>query len=100
MPMEMFNEIVKKAKSEGVSSIHLYNWTEPLVHPRIGEFIEIINSAGISSGISTNLNISKNMEQALKAEPSFFAFHYLVFTKKLTSLGMLVATLKLSRKTC
>ncbi|AZC26123.1 MULTISPECIES: radical SAM protein [Pseudomonas] len=87
MPMEMFNEIVKKAKSEGVSSIHLYNWTEPLVHPRIGEFIEIINSAGISSGISTNLNISKNMEQALKAEPSFFRISLSGFYQETYELG-------------
>ena len=72
MPIETFREIVEKAKLEGVHSIHLYNWTEPLIHPRIGEFIEAINAAGLASGISTNLNIAKNMEKALRAEPSFF----------------------------
>lgn len=72
MQLEMFRQIVEKAKAEGVRSIFLYNWTEPLVHPKIGEFIEIINAAGMASGISTNLNLSKNMEKALLAEPAYF----------------------------
>ncbi|MBR7197986.1 radical SAM/SPASM domain-containing protein [Pseudomonas sp. 14A] len=72
MQLEMFRQIVEKAKAEGVRSIFLYNWTEPLVHPKIGEFIEIINAAGMASGISTNLNLSKNMEKVLLAEPAYF----------------------------
>ena len=72
MQLEMFRQIVEKAKAEGVRSIFLYNWTEPLVHPKIVEFIEIINAAGMASGISTNLNLSKNMEKALLAEPAYF----------------------------
>ncbi|WP_434597746.1 radical SAM protein [Pseudomonas sp. R4-83] len=72
MQLDMFRQIVEKARSEGVRTIFLYNWTEPLVHPKIGEFIEIINAAGMASGISTNLNLAKNMEKALLAEPSYF----------------------------
>ncbi|MCY0109236.1 hypothetical protein NQF78_12980 [Pseudomonas monsensis] len=76
----MFKQIVDKAKTEGVDTIYLYNWTEPLIHPKVGEFIEIINAAGMGmgmgmgmgSGISTNLNLAKNMEKALMAEPSYF----------------------------
>ncbi|MBP5946705.1 MULTISPECIES: radical SAM/SPASM domain-containing protein [unclassified Pseudomonas] len=72
MQLDMFRQIVEKAKREGVRAIFLYNWTEPLVHPKIGEFIEIINAAGMNSGVSTNLNLAKNMEKALLAEPGFF----------------------------
>lgn len=72
MQIDMFKQIVEKARTEGVKSIYLYNWTEPLVHPKIGEFIEIINAAGMGSGISTNLNLAKNMEKALLAEPGYF----------------------------
>ncbi|WP_339508345.1 radical SAM/SPASM domain-containing protein [Pseudomonas sp. RL_35y_Pfl2_P42] len=72
MQLDMFRQIVEKAKREGVRSIFLYNWTEPLVHPKIGEFIEIVNAAGLNSGVSTNLNLAKNMEKALMAEPGFF----------------------------
>ncbi|MGY1891464.1 radical SAM protein [Pseudomonas jessenii] len=72
MQLDMFKQIVDKAKTEGVNTIYLYNWTEPLIHPKIGEFIEVINAAGLGSGISTNLNLAKNMEKALMAEPSYF----------------------------
>lgn len=72
MPLEMFVKIVEKARREGVNPIHLYNWTEPLIHPRIDDFIRVIKAAGISSGVSSNLNVSKNMEKAILAEPDFF----------------------------
>lgn len=72
MQVDMFRKIVEKARSEGVESIFLYNWTEPLIHPRIGEFVEIINAAGLRSGISSNLNLAKNMETAMLANPWFF----------------------------
>ncbi|PNB50197.1 radical SAM protein [Pseudomonas sp. GW456-12-10-14-LB2] len=72
MQVDMFRKIVEKARSEGVESIFLYNWTEPLIHPRIGEFVEIINAAGLQSGISSNLNLAKNMETAMLANPWFF----------------------------
>jgi MoaA/NifB/PqqE/SkfB family radical SAM enzyme len=72
MQVEMFTKIVEKARSEGVETIFLYNWTEPLIHPKIGEFIEIINAAGLESGISSNLNLAKNMEKAMLANPGFF----------------------------
>jgi hypothetical protein len=72
MQVEMFTQIVEKARSEGVETIFLYNWTEPLIHPKIGEFIEIINAAGLESGISSNLNLAKNMERAMLANPGFF----------------------------
>lgn len=72
MQVDMFRKIVEKARSEGVETIFLYNWTEPLIHPRIGEFVEIINAAGLQSGISSNLNLAKNMETAMLANPWFF----------------------------
>lgn len=72
MQIEMFRQIVDKARREGVKSIFLYNWTEPLIHPRIGEFVEIINAAGLQSGISSNLNLAKNIESAMLANPTFF----------------------------
>jgi len=72
MSFDLLRLIVKKSLSEGISSIHLYNWTEPLIHPKIGEFISEIEGNGIACGISSNLNISKNIESAIKANPSFF----------------------------
>ncbi|KJZ39630.1 radical SAM protein [Pseudomonas sp. B21-040] len=87
MPLEMFSKIVEKAKQEGIYSIHLYNWTEPLVHPRVGEFIQIVNAAGLRSGISSNLNIGKNLEKAMMAEPSCFRVSLSGFHQKTYEQG-------------
>lgn len=95
MQLDMFKQIVDKAKTEGVDTIYLYNWTEPLIHPKIGEFIEIINAAGMGSGISTNLNLAKNMEKALMAEPSYFRISLSGFTRRPTKRAMSAAISKL-----
>lgn len=95
MQLDMFKQIVDKAKTEGVDTIYLYNWTEPLIHPKIGEFIDIINAAGMGSGISTNLNLAKNMEKALMAEPSYFRIRSWFFTRRPTKRAMSAAISKL-----
>lgn len=86
IPVDVFSAIIKKAKAEKINSIHLYNWTEPLIHPKIGELISITESHGISCGISSNLNISKNIEESIKSNPSFFrislsGFHQDIYKK-------------------
>lgn len=95
MQLDMFRQIVEKAKREGVRAIFLYNWTEPLVHPKIGEFIEIINAAGMNSGVSTNLNLAKNMEKALLAEPGFFRISLSGFYQETYAKGHVGGTSKL-----
>jgi MoaA/NifB/PqqE/SkfB family radical SAM enzyme len=87
MTLDLFNSIVAKAKKDGVTSIHLYNWTEPLIHPKIGSFIEIVQRAGISCGISSNLNVSKNIEVAIRAEPEFFRISLSGFTQDIYQKG-------------
>jgi MoaA/NifB/PqqE/SkfB family radical SAM enzyme len=87
MPAELFGQIVKKAAHDGVRSLHLYNWTEPLVHPKIGEFIHLVESSGMECGISSNLNVAKNMESAIRANPSFFRISLSGFTQDVYGLG-------------
>lgn len=55
-----------------VSGISLYNWGEPLLHPRIGEMIRIVHKHGYVCRISSNLNDIRNLDQALRAEPGVF----------------------------
>lgn len=86
MHIDTFRQIVDKAKREGIRSIHLYNWTEPMIHPRVGEFVEAINAAGMESGISSNLNLAKHLEKTLLANPAFFrvslsGFHQATYEK-------------------
>jgi pyruvate-formate lyase-activating enzyme len=87
MTLDLFNSIFAKAKIDGITSIHLYNWTEPLIHPKIGSFIEIVKRAGISCGISSNLNVSKNIEAAIKAVPEFFRISLSGFTQDIYQKG-------------
>lgn len=60
MGPEALEKILDKAVSEcAVSHVGLFNWTEPLLHPRIEEMIRAVHKHGITCAISTNLNISK-----------------------------------------
>ena len=61
MPIDVFSSIIKKAKTEKIRSVYLYNWTKPLINPKIGEFISIVEKNGMECKISSNLNISKNI---------------------------------------
>lgn len=87
MSIDLFSKIVKKAKKEGIGSIYLYNWTEPLIHPKVGEFIAITESNGIRCGISSNLNISKNVDESIKSNPSFFRISVSGFSQDVYKIG-------------
>lgn len=87
MPIELFRNILKKAVAEGITSIYLFNWTEPLIHPKIGEIVRETESAGIRCGISSNLNISKNLESAISANPSYFRISVSGFNQETYKLG-------------
>lgn len=61
-------EILEKAIAEtNVSSVGLFNWTEPLLNPRTPELIEIVRSYGLSCSISSNLNQLRDPERLLSS---------------------------------
>jgi pyruvate-formate lyase-activating enzyme len=71
MAPERLDRIVRKALSECEQvKFDLYNWTEPLLHPRLPEMIQVVRAHGIRCGLSTNLNISKRIEEVLRADPT------------------------------
>lgn len=77
MDVEMFTKVLAKIKADDVSSnpqVHLYNWGEPLLHPRIGDLITLVKAEGIYCGISSNLNLEKNLREAVKAGPDYLRF--------------------------
>ncbi len=60
MSPQTLNSILEKATSEcDVSGVALFNWTEPLLHPRIDEMVEVVNRHKLTCRISSNLNIDK-----------------------------------------
>ncbi|MBF0633111.1 MAG: radical SAM protein [Nitrospinae bacterium] len=70
MEPAFLNSIMKKAVNEcKVVTVGLFNWTEPLLHPRLPELVRIVKSYGIPCSISTNLNVRKSFDDLLKSEP-------------------------------
>jgi MoaA/NifB/PqqE/SkfB family radical SAM enzyme len=71
MSDDMFDGIMARIREETPATeyVHLYNWTEPLLHPRLPELIGIAWKHGIGSHLSTNLNYSRNLEAMIEAEP-------------------------------
>ncbi len=50
--------------------VDLYVWGEPLLNPDLPEIIKTNNQLGVASGISSNLNAGKNLEEVVKASPA------------------------------
>lgn len=70
---ELLGRILEKAvREKNINYVGLYNWTEPLLHPRIGDLINVVKSFGLPCFVSTNLNISKRLEAVVAAAPAFF----------------------------
>ena len=66
MEPELLNRILDKAVAEcEVTGVGLFNWTEPLLHPRIAELVRSVKSRGIPCQLSANLNVMKNIEAVL-----------------------------------
>ena len=70
MDIELFKSIIRKGRRDhGARIALLYNWTEPLLHPKLPEFIRIVKKEGMICAISTNLNIRRSLEEVVAAEP-------------------------------
>jgi len=72
MSPSTLDRVLEKATSEcAVSSVGLFNWTEPLLHPRLDEMVRIVNKHELPCAVSTNLNINKpeRYRRLLEANP-------------------------------
>jgi pyruvate-formate lyase-activating enzyme len=79
---ELFARIIQKAKEEyGVFFVSLYNWTEPLLHPQLPELIRIVKRAGLHCGLSSNLNVLRDVDSILDAGPDDFRVSVSGFTQ-------------------
>jgi pyruvate-formate lyase-activating enzyme len=83
MDVGLFERIVRKAATEfGVQAVHLYNWTEPLLHPRLPELIRLVKEHGLFCSLSSNLNVMRNIDEVLKAQPDDFRISLSGFTQE------------------
>jgi len=70
MEPTLLNRIMKKAASEcKVGGVGLFNWTEPLLHPRLSELVGVVRSHGVPCSISTNLSVNKSFDDLLASNP-------------------------------
>jgi MoaA/NifB/PqqE/SkfB family radical SAM enzyme len=83
MDIDLFAKIIRKGRVEhGAGIALLYNWTEPLLHPRLPEFIRLVKKEGMVCCLSSNLNISRNIEEVVAAEPDSFRISLSGFTQE------------------
>jgi len=72
MSAATYKEVIDKLVSEipFLYLVDLYLWGEPLLNPDLAEIIRINNRLGLASGISSNLNVSKHLEEVIKESPA------------------------------
>lgn len=83
MAPELLDRILAKARREcTVSGAGLYNWTEPLLHPRLAELVRVVHAHGIACHLSANLNLARNLEAVLRENPEFLRVSLSGFTQE------------------
>jgi len=82
MDPSLLERIVRKAKSEcKVVNFELFNWTEPLLHPKIDQLIDIVQREGIKCDLSSNLNKLPDPDKVMQANPFRFRISCSGFTQ-------------------
>jgi MoaA/NifB/PqqE/SkfB family radical SAM enzyme len=73
MKPELLDAILGKAVQEcNISFVYLYNWGEPFLNPMLPELIKVVNAYCIPCGVSSNLNIRRNIDRVVAANPANF----------------------------
>ena len=83
MAVDLFERLLAKATAEcRVTGVGLFNWNEPILHPQLPELIRLCHQYGVQSHISSNLNVLKDPEGVLAANPSSFRISASGFTQE------------------
>jgi pyruvate-formate lyase-activating enzyme len=71
MSVELFERVVSYLLAQGYSGqyLNLYNWGDPLLHPSIGQILDICHASGLKAVVSTNLSFSTARIQKLARHP-------------------------------
>lgn len=72
--IDFLEKIIDKAihDIDDIEFVGIYNWTEPLLHPKISVVISTIKSKGLKVHLSSNLNILKDPDSLMKSNPDYF----------------------------
>jgi len=74
MKLDVFNTAIKKIsefQDPSETSLHLYNWGEPLLHPQFNEILAKASEYKFRIYISSNLNTHKNITSLLEHNVKF-----------------------------
>jgi hypothetical protein len=87
MPLDLYKQILDKIIKECPYRpiVNLYNWAEPFLHPQLPEFVRVARDLQLPVGISSNLNISRNIDEVVRAEPRVFRVTVSGFTQEVYS---------------
>lgn len=70
MEVSLLQRVLDKAVAEcSLEGVALFAWTEPLLHPKLPELIQVVNAHHTPCSLSTNLNLIKNLDNILAANP-------------------------------
>ena len=72
MELDLFSKILDKIEQDSACNkpqIWLYSWGEPLLHPRLTDFIQLAKTKGMSVHLSTNLNVKIDLFSLIKSAP-------------------------------
>lgn len=90
MDVETLRRILDKATSEClVTSVGVFNWTEPLLNPQLPDLVREIRRRGISCRVSSNLNVREDydFEALLEAAPNLLRVSTSGFTQSIYERG-------------
>lgn len=88
MSDDLLRRIIDKAKSEcNILGIGLFNWTEPLLHPRVNDLIRLVRSYGVDCAISSNLNVLRDADGFVEADPTWVRVSVSGFTQEIYERG-------------
>ena len=89
MSAELFENIAKKIRSESpsVKLLWLFNWTEPVLHPRLPQLIAIAREHGFRVCLSSNLNAGKHFEDVMAATPRLWIVSLSGFSQEIYARG-------------
>lgn len=99
MKKELFEKIIHRiAKDDPGATVSLYNWTEPMLHTKIDEFIIVVKNAGLKATLSTNLNLLRDADLIAKANPDGITVSLSGFTNDVYRVGHKGGDIELVKK--
>ncbi len=68
MSEENFVEIIKKISTVSPhAKVHIYHHCEPMLHPKVSQYVKIVKQYGLKCGISTSLNRIERLKEVINS---------------------------------